>query len=64
MRNKLLSIMPEFQHIGDGDLQDKTIAIWVGAMEKRGASTFSDEKTERIEEGSTADLEPEDLPFD
>ena len=36
MRNKLLSMMPEFQHIGDGSLQEKTIAIWAGAMEKNG----------------------------
>lgn len=36
MRNKLLSIMPEFQHIGDGNLQEKTIAIWAAAMEKSG----------------------------
>lgn len=36
MRNKLLSLMPEFQHIEDGNLKEKTIAIWVGAMEKSG----------------------------
>ena len=36
MRNKLLSLVPEFQHISDSDLQQKTIAVWVGAMEKGG----------------------------
>jgi putative nucleotidyltransferase with HDIG domain len=38
MRNKLLSIMPEFQHINDDRLREKTIAIWIGAMEKSGRS--------------------------
>jgi putative nucleotidyltransferase with HDIG domain len=34
MRNKLLSLIPEFQHISDSDLKDKTITVWVRAMEE------------------------------
>jgi putative nucleotidyltransferase with HDIG domain len=41
MRNKLLSLIPEFQHIGDANLQEKTIAVWVRAMERSGW-TFED----------------------
>lgn len=36
MRNKMLSLIPEFQHIDDDDLQEKTITVWVKAMEKSG----------------------------
>jgi putative nucleotidyltransferase with HDIG domain len=32
MRNKLLSLMPEFQLIQDLDLQEKTIKVWEEAM--------------------------------
>jgi len=43
----------------------EVIASRVIFLEKRGATSFTDEKTEdRIEEGSVAELEPEDLPFD
>ena len=28
MRNKLLSLMPEFQLIEDAELQEKTIVVW------------------------------------
>ena len=38
MRNKLLSLMPEFQHIHGNELQKKTIAVWVEAMNKSGWS--------------------------
>ncbi|MBN1225169.1 MAG: HD domain-containing protein [Candidatus Aminicenantes bacterium] len=38
MRKKLMSIMPEFQHVNDPDLREKTLAIWLGAMEKGGWS--------------------------
>lgn len=41
MRNKLLSLIPEFQHIDDADLQEKTIALWVAAM-KKGEWTVED----------------------
>ncbi|MCK4337375.1 MAG: HD domain-containing protein [Candidatus Aminicenantes bacterium] len=34
MRNKLLSLMPEFQQIRDAGLQEKTINIWVEAVQK------------------------------
>jgi len=30
--------MPEFQHVSDPDLRGKTLAIWLGAMEKAGWS--------------------------
>jgi len=43
MRNKLLSLIPEFQHIGDDDLQEATIAVWLGAMDK-GRWTVEDLK--------------------
>lgn len=38
MKNKLLSLMPEFQQIEDPDLQSKTIDIWSDAVEKSGWS--------------------------
>ncbi len=34
MRNKLLSLIPEFQLIDDPGLQEKTIMIWLDAMKK------------------------------
>jgi putative nucleotidyltransferase with HDIG domain len=34
MRNKLLSLLPEFQQIRDAGLQEKTINIWVEAVQK------------------------------
>jgi len=36
MKNKFLSIMPEFQYIVDSGLREKTLAIWKGAIEKGG----------------------------
>lgn len=36
MRNKLLSLMPEFQLIQDAGLQEKTITVWLEAMAKSG----------------------------
>jgi len=36
MRNKLLSLMPEFQLIQDAGLQEKTITVWLEAMDKSG----------------------------
>jgi putative nucleotidyltransferase with HDIG domain len=36
MRNKLLSLMPEFQLIQDDGLQEKTITVWLEAMAKSG----------------------------
>jgi putative nucleotidyltransferase with HDIG domain len=36
MRNKLLSLIPELQHIDDHELREKTTAIWVEAMAKGG----------------------------
>lgn len=36
MRNKLLSLMPEFLQIENRDLQEKTITIWLDAMAKGG----------------------------
>lgn len=36
MQKKLLSMMPEFQSIGDFDLQSKTLKVWIRAMEKKG----------------------------
>ena len=36
MRYKVLSLMPEFLQITDPDLQEKTITIWMDAMEKCG----------------------------
>jgi putative nucleotidyltransferase with HDIG domain len=36
MQKKLLSLMPEFQSIGDLDLRDKTLKVWIEAMEKKG----------------------------
>ncbi|NOR14743.1 MAG: HD domain-containing protein [Candidatus Aminicenantes bacterium] len=34
MRNKLLSLIPEFQLIDDPELQEKTIKVWLEAMKK------------------------------
>jgi putative nucleotidyltransferase with HDIG domain len=34
MKNKLLSLIPEFQLIEDPELQEKTITIWLDAMNK------------------------------
>ncbi len=34
MRNKLLSLLPEFQQIRDAELKEKTINIWVEAVQK------------------------------
>jgi single-strand DNA-binding protein len=43
----------------------EVIASRVIFLEKRGASTYTEEKMDdRVEEGSIAELEPEDLPFD
>ena len=36
MRNKLLSMIPEFQLIQDAGLQEKTITVWLEAMDKSG----------------------------
>jgi putative nucleotidyltransferase with HDIG domain len=36
MRNKLLSLIPEFQLIEDADLQDLTLKVWVDAMSEGG----------------------------
>lgn len=36
MQKKLLSLMPEFQFIEDSDLQEKTLKVWIEAMEKKG----------------------------
>lgn len=41
MQNRLLSLIPEFQHISDVDLQEKTITVWVRAMEE-SEWTFED----------------------
>ncbi|MCJ7682155.1 MAG: HD domain-containing protein [Candidatus Aminicenantes bacterium] len=38
MKNKLLSLMPEFQQIEGRDLREKTLQIWIDAMAKRGWS--------------------------
>ncbi|MFC2158002.1 HD domain-containing protein [Acidobacteriota bacterium] len=38
MKNKLLSLMPEFQQIEDPDLQSKTIDVWADAVEQSGWS--------------------------
>jgi len=32
MRNKLLSLLPEFQAISDPDLQEKSLQVWLDAM--------------------------------
>lgn len=34
MRNKLLSLMPEFQEIKNRELQEKTIQVWLEAMQE------------------------------
>ena len=34
MRNKLLSLVPEFQKIQNKDLQEKTIQVWIEAMQE------------------------------
>jgi putative nucleotidyltransferase with HDIG domain len=34
MRKKLLSLIPEFQHISDDNLREKCIAVWLEAVEK------------------------------
>lgn len=34
MRNKLLSMIPEFQQIEDPELQEKTLSVWLDAMNK------------------------------
>jgi len=34
MKNKLLSLIPEFQLIEDPELQEKTITVWLDAMNK------------------------------
>jgi putative nucleotidyltransferase with HDIG domain len=36
MEKKLLSMMPEFQSIKDFDLKEKTLKVWIEAMEKKG----------------------------
>lgn len=36
MRNKLLSIIPEFQLISDSSLREKSIDVWIGAMQQEG----------------------------
>jgi putative nucleotidyltransferase with HDIG domain len=36
MQKKLLSLMPEFQSIKDLDLQERTLEVWIEAMEKKG----------------------------
>ena len=33
MRKKLLSLMPEFQEIQNKELQEKTIQVWIEAMQ-------------------------------
>ena len=38
MQKKILSLIPEFQSIKDEDLQSKTLAVWIEAMEKKGWS--------------------------
>ena len=34
MRNKLLSLIPEFQHISDADLQENCLQVWLEAIQK------------------------------
>ncbi len=36
MREKLLSILPEIEWIGDADLKEKVIATWIDGMERGG----------------------------
>ncbi|MGD8537896.1 MAG: HD domain-containing protein [Candidatus Aminicenantes bacterium] len=36
MEKKILSLMPEFQSIGDPDLREKTLKVWMEAMAKKG----------------------------
>ncbi|MBU1186263.1 MAG: HD domain-containing protein [Acidobacteria bacterium] len=38
MKNKLLSLMPEFQQIEGKDLRENTLQIWIDAMAKSGWS--------------------------
>lgn len=36
MKNKLLSIIPEFQHISDITLRKRSIDVWIQAMQQEG----------------------------
>ena len=36
MRKKLLSMMPEFQLISDNRLREKSIEVWIEAMQQEG----------------------------
>ena len=36
MRDKLLSILPEIEWIGDADLREKVIATWIDGLERGG----------------------------
>ena len=36
MKEKLQQLLPEIRNISDSDLQEKTIEVWLGAMDKGG----------------------------